>query len=258
MFGYQIPRDYEEAMELDRKNGNIKWKEAIDLELKQIDDYQTFRDVSKAELNTKGQITNAPEGYKKIRVHLVFAVKHDGRHKARLVADFHLTRNTTEGAYSGEVSLQSLCIVMFLSELNALKLWGADIGNAYLEAFTEEKIFRVAGPEFGNRKGHILIISKALYGLRTSGARWHDKLFDVMRDMGFSPSKNDPDIWMRPSKDGDVYEYIAVYVDDLAIVAQDPAEICQVLRDKFKFKLKEMAPWNTIWVVAIGDILMVL
>ncbi|KAL7555621.1 hypothetical protein ACA910_007032 [Epithemia clementina (nom. ined.)] len=242
MFGYQIPRDYEEVMELDRKNGNTKWKEAIDLELKQIDDYQTFKDVGKAEIKTKGQVMNAPEGYKKIRVHLVFAVKHDGRHKARLVADGHLTRNTTEGAYSGVVSLQSLRIVMFLSELNALKLWGADIGNAYLEAYTEEKIFIVAGPEFGERKGHILIISKALYGLRTSGARWHDRLFDVMRDMGFSPSKNDPDIWMRLSKDGEVYEYIAVYVDDLAIVAKDPAEICQILKDKFKFKLKGDGP----------------
>ncbi|KAL7570793.1 hypothetical protein ACA910_014422 [Epithemia clementina (nom. ined.)] len=242
MFGYQIPRDYEEAMELDRKNGNTKWKEAIDLELKQIDDYQTFKDVGKAEINTKGQVMNAPEGYKKIRVNLVFAVKHDGRHKARLVADGHLNRNTTEGAYSGVVSLRSLRIVMFLSELNALKLWGADIGNAYLEAYTEEKIFILAGPEFGERKGHILIISKALYGLRTSGARWHDRLFDVMREMGFSPSKNDPDIWMRLSKDGEVYEYSAVYIDDLAIVAKDPAKICQILKDKFKFKLKGDGP----------------
>ncbi|KAL7570277.1 hypothetical protein ACA910_020698 [Epithemia clementina (nom. ined.)] len=60
--------------------------------------------------------------------------------------------------------------------------------------------------------------------------------------MGFTPSKNDPDIWMRPSKEGKVYEYIAVYVDDLAIAAKDPAEICQILRDKFKFKLKEDGP----------------
>ena len=32
-----------------------------------------------------------PPGYKKIRTHLIFAVKHDGRHKARMVADGHLT-----------------------------------------------------------------------------------------------------------------------------------------------------------------------
>ncbi|KAL7574195.1 hypothetical protein ACA910_014870 [Epithemia clementina (nom. ined.)] len=104
----------------------------------------------------------------------------------------------------------------------------------------------------------MLIISKALYGLRTSGARWHDKLFDVMRDMGFTPSKNDPDNWMRPSKDGKVYEYIAVYVDDLAIAAKDPAKICQILRDKFKFKPKGDGPLESIWDVVIGEILMAL
>ena len=35
--------------------------------------------------------------------------------------------------------------------------------------------------------------------------------------MGFKPSRADPDIWMKSSKNGSHYEYIAVYVDDLAI-----------------------------------------
>jgi hypothetical protein len=30
-----------------------------------------------------------------------------------------------------------------------LEFWGADVGNAYLEAKTKEKIYIVAGPEFG-------------------------------------------------------------------------------------------------------------
>jgi hypothetical protein len=29
----------------------------------------------------------------------------------------------------------------------------------------------IAGPEFGNLQGHVMIIYKALYGLRSSGAR---------------------------------------------------------------------------------------
>jgi hypothetical protein len=45
-------------------------------------------------------------------------------------------------------------------ELNRLQLWATDIGNAYLEAYMSEKVYIVAGPEFGNREGHILIISK--------------------------------------------------------------------------------------------------
>jgi hypothetical protein len=64
-------------------------------------------------------------------------------------------------------------MVTFLSELNGMELWATDIGNAYLEAYTAEKLYIVAGPEFGELKGHmgLLIISKALYGLRTSGLR---------------------------------------------------------------------------------------
>ena len=37
---------------------------------------------------------------------------------------------------------------------------GADIGNAYLEALTEKKLYIVAGPEFEDWKGRILTFSK--------------------------------------------------------------------------------------------------
>jgi hypothetical protein len=43
-----------------------------------------------------------------------------------------------------------------------------------------EKVYIVAGPEFGDREGDILIISKALYGLCSSGARWHDQFADCI------------------------------------------------------------------------------
>ena len=52
----------------------------------------------------------------------------------RLVADGHLTPDPIENIYSGVVSLRNLRLVLFLGKLNHLELWGADIGNAYLEA----------------------------------------------------------------------------------------------------------------------------
>ena len=91
---------------------------------------------------------NPPKGYHRIKVHLVFAVKFDGRHKARLVADGHLTPEPIENIYSGVVFLRNLRLVIFLGKLNNLDLWGADFGNAYLEAFNDEKLYIVAGPEF--------------------------------------------------------------------------------------------------------------
>ena len=84
--------------------------------------------------------------------------------------------------------------ITFIAELNGMEIWGTDIGNAYLEAITSEYVCIVAGPEFGALKGDLLLIYKALYGLRSSRARWHDKLSDVLREEGIVPCKAEPDI----------------------------------------------------------------
>jgi hypothetical protein len=66
-------------------------------------------------------------------------------------------------------------MVAFLSELNGLDLWATNISNAYLEARTSELLFIIAGPEFGDLEGHMLVIYKALYGLHSSGLHWHER-----------------------------------------------------------------------------------
>ena len=135
----------------------------IKLEMDQINDYKVFQDHGKAQYDPKSRkVSNASNGYQKIRVHLIFAVKHDGRDKARLVAGGHLPPDPIESIYSGIVSIRSLRLVIFLAKLNNLEVWGADIGNAYLEVKTKEKLYIVAGPEFKELEGHILVVYKAL------------------------------------------------------------------------------------------------
>ena len=238
--GFQVPKDYNDAMRLDKENGNTHWQDAMDLELTQIHEYKVFKDTGKAQFHN-GKVV-IPDGFQKIRVHFVYAVKHDGRFKARLVADGHLTKEPVESIYSGVVSLRSLRMVVFLSQLNDLEIWGADVGNAYLEAYTDEKLCIIAGPEFKELQGHLLIMVKALYGTRSGGARWHDRLFDILQELKFKPSKADPDVWMRPEPGGTCYEYIAVYVDDLAIAAKDPQAFCNELKKKYNLKLKGVGP----------------
>ena len=230
-YGFEVPRDYKHAMRLDERNGNTKWKDAVKTEMDQIAEYDTFE---KRGLYSKEK---EPAGYKKIRVHLVFDVKHDGRHKARLVADGHLTDVPVESVYSGVVSLRGFRLVMFTAELNGIEPWSTDVGNAYLESFTREKVFIVAGPEFGPElEGHVLIVRKALYGLRTSGKMWHERFAACLREMGFWQSKAEPEIWMR--RNGEVYEYVATYVDDLCMALLRPQEFIDELEKKYKFKLK--------------------
>jgi hypothetical protein len=213
-------------------NGDTKWRDSEVLELGQIGDYNAFHDKGKG-------YRPGPE-YKKITVHFVYAVKHDGRHKARLVAGGHLTDTPIDSVYSSVVPLRGIRILTFIAELNECETWATDIGNAYLESYTREKVYIVAGPEFGELEGHTLIIVKALYGLKSSGLMWHQRLQDVLHAMGFTMSKAESDIWMRPK--GDHYEYIAAYVDDLLIVSKDPKAIVNELENVHNFKLKGTGP----------------
>ena len=59
-----------------------------------------------------------------------------------------------------------------------LKCIAGDITLAYIQAHTKEKVYTIAGPEFGDLEGRILLIDKALHGLQGSGNAWHAKLAD--------------------------------------------------------------------------------
>jgi hypothetical protein len=77
-FGIQVPKGIKNEIDLDMKNGNQLWQEAIITELKQLTNYQKFIVLDSGE--------DIPTGYQKIPYHMVFDVKYDLRYKARLVA----------------------------------------------------------------------------------------------------------------------------------------------------------------------------
>ena len=100
------------------------------------------------------------------------------------------------------------------------------------QTLTKEKLYNVGGPEFEELQGHVLVMHKAIYGTRSGGVCWHDNLLDILHQMGFKPSKADPDIWMKSSKDDNHYEYIAVYVDESAVCMKDPQAFYDTLRER--------------------------
>jgi hypothetical protein len=66
---------------------------------------------------------------------MVFDVKYDLRHKARIVAGGNWTVNDKEEIYSGVVR-----IGFFLGELYGISCCACDIGNAFLYGKTKEKV----------------------------------------------------------------------------------------------------------------------
>ena len=60
--------------------------------------------------------------------------------------------------------------------------------------------------------------------------------------MDFIPSTADPYIWLRKNSKLNPYEYIAVYVDDLCIAAQNPKEFISILKSKYHLTVKGDGP----------------
>jgi hypothetical protein len=72
--------------------------------------------------------------------------------------------------------------------LNQLEILACDIQNAYLTADCREKIYVIAEPEFGSEEGKVMIVRKALYGLKTSGAAFRAHMAETLYDLGYKPS----------------------------------------------------------------------
>jgi hypothetical protein len=139
-------------------------------------------------------------GFNKVDCQMVLNVKLDLLRKAWLVAGGHQTDPPMESVYSSIVSLDSVYLAFLTAALNDLEILSADVQNAYLNAPTKERIYTIAGPEFGHgNEGRPVIIVRALYRLRLSGVRWHDHLVATLREAGFKAGKADADVWMRPA-----------------------------------------------------------
>ena len=227
-FGVEVAKSTKHALQLDAKEGNDLYEVAIGKEMKAIKEHTVFR------LPRPGE---SLEGYKRIPYHMVFDVKFDLRRKARLVAGGNMTEDPgpDEDIYSGVVGIEFVRLLFILASLNDLIIWAADVGNAFLHGINKEKIYIIAGPEFGPElQGKKLIIQKSLYGLKTAAARFHEHLSQKLRKMGYRPSKAEPNLWYKDL--GTHYEYIATYVDDLMIASKNPEQIIKELEEDYLLK----------------------
>ena len=138
-FGIKIPRSVREALQLDKQNNSTNWQDAIEREMKNVKIAFKFLDKS----------DRPPTGFKQIRCHLIFDVKMDLTRKARFVAGGHLTDPPTSMTYASVVSRETFRLAFLVAAINDLEILCGDIGNAYLNAYTQEKIYYRAGLEWG-------------------------------------------------------------------------------------------------------------
>ena len=241
-FGIKIPKSVKEARDFDKDNEDNLWWAAILKEMKNVMVAFERYDGDVKDLTDKG--------YTKIECHMIFDIKmgENFRRKARLVAGGHTTRTPSSLTYSSVVSRDSVRIAFTIAALNQLNVHACDIQNAYLTAPCREKICFIAGPEFGPDAGKIMIITRAMYGLKSSGAAFRSFLAETLNDIGFKPSLADPDVWLRPAIKADGFKYwemILCYVDDLLCIHENPNIALKQIQAKFKLKDDKMDPPET-------------
>ena len=186
-FGIEIPKSVLQARQIDAKSENTLWWDAICKEMKNVRPaFEAFG----------GGVEQLPSRFQEIKCHMIFEVKigENFRRKARLVAGGHTTEAPATLTYSSVVSRDSVQIALTVAALNELEVMACDIQNAYLTADCHEKIWTQAGPKFGSEADTIMFIHKALYGLRSSGAAFHAHLAETLYDIGFVPTRANPDV----------------------------------------------------------------
>ena len=108
-----------------------------------------------------------------------------------------------------------------------------------------EKIWARAGPEYSTDEGKIIIVVRAPYGLRSSGAAFRALFAEVLYGIGYKPTKADPDVYLRPdikSNEFQYYKYVVYYVDDVLCISENPMITIQGIEHKFELKDDKIEP----------------
>ena len=171
----------------------------------------------------------------------------DFTRKARFVANGSTTEAPVALCYSSVVSRDSVRLAFLIAALNELEVFACDIGNAYLNAPCQEKIWFKAGIECGqSARGKVMKCFRALYGLKSSGASWRKMFKDFIESsLGFKSSRVDPDMYYRRNARADGSEYykrLLVYVDDVLAISHNPEKIMKEIGMRFEIKNNEYGP----------------
>jgi transposase InsO family protein len=208
-----------------------EWKDAIQSELKALIDNGTWKIVPRPKHNVNI-----------IKPKWVFRLKKDEqgrieRFKARLVArgytqvpgvDFFET-------YAPVGSALTFRYLMATAALRKQEVWHLDVSNAYLNGRLEEDVYMEPPEQLQAERGQVCKLIKGLYGLKQAGRKWNERLDEVLRRLGLTPTKSDPCLYLAPGGG-----LLHVYVDDMFLATDEKEREYPIsgLRKEFKISAK--------------------
>lgn len=225
------PNNIKEAL------ANDEWKAAADAEFRSLTENNTW------------DLVVLPEGRKPVECKWIFKIKRgsDGsikHYKARLVAKGFSQKHGTDydETFAPVVMYTSIRTLIAYAVQNNMLMDQMDVVRAFLNGTLEEDIY-MTQPEGYVRPGEeneVCKLKRSLYGLKQSPRCWNITFKEHMKSMRFDPSAADPCIFVRKEKSGEM-SMIAVYVDDLIIVAKTDKMMTEIKRClEARFKMKDL------------------
>jgi hypothetical protein len=114
--------------------------------------------------------------------------------------------------------------------------------NTYLYASYCEKIWFKGGVKTGKDRGKVLIVTRALSCLKSSGVAWRTDLAAALRDMKFTSSQTDPDVWIRSARTH--YDMVLVFAKEPKVIMN---ELCKLYELKPESVHELIFSLGSIW-----------
>ena len=215
------PTTYYDAITHSNSEG---WRSAMDHEINALDANQTF--IPK----------DLPKGRKALSTRWVYAIKSDGRLRARLVAKGFLQKEGTDyiDVFAPVADLVSLRTIIAIATIQNWDIDHLDVETAFLNGDMDTEVY--IKPPLGY-KNQTLLLKKALYGTKQGARQWHIKFTTTILQVNFIQLKTDSSIFIKHYPNGILI--LLLYVDDILLTGSNSDLITDFkgyLNSQFKMK----------------------
>ncbi len=207
-----LPRNYKEAMQ---RPDAEKWKEAIEVEMKNLQDNKVYEVVKRE------QASQNDKNVLKTRWVFTIKMKDDGtidKYKARFVACGYSQEYGVdfEETFAPVGKYKTLRILLALTNILDYEIKQMDVVSAFLNAELNEVLF-IEQPD-GLTEGHDCVwkLKKAIYGTKQAPHEWNKEINKYLVSSGFKRLSTDTCVYSRITKNGN-YVFLFVFVDDIII-----------------------------------------
>ena len=225
------PVTMQEAM---ASNYAAEWKKAANQEYESLISNETW------------ELVELPVGCTPIGCKWVFKIKYNSegtveRFKARLVAKGYTQKYGVdyEETFSPVVRFTSIRMLLAFAVQHSMLIHQMDVVAAFLNGSLQEDIY-MEQPDGYVQAGNEQMVCKlkrSLYGLKQAPRCWNEVFSEYLRSIGFEQSVADPCVYVKNKG----HLVVAVYVDDLIIIANTAEEMRKVKEIlSVRFKMTDM------------------